>query len=283
VTFRERTYEAFRSGREFRVDVGGARLSVFFVVASRDSKSLKGKISELEGFGYPFVVVCGEKVNDPRVVHKAPRGKFDAINYGLKFVPPEVDFVALNDVDTQIHNFGSALSLMHKENADLVYARVDVRSGPQLSFYSFLDRVRKRIPVAASGELMLIKHGVLNKILPLKGCKAEDSYILFRVLEEGGSVAFSQDCFVTTKRTSLGREEEAYKRRTVGGIYQALSMSRPPALVRLFYLLLPFLSPLLLVSGRNGYHWTKGILLGFVDYVRGDRAVSWKPSYGQDN
>ena len=164
---------------------------------------------------------------------------------------------------------------------DLAYARVDVGSGPQLTFYSFLDRVRKRVPIAASGELMLIRRRVLNKILPLKGCKAEDSYILFRVLEEGGSVAFSEDCFVTTKRTSSGREEEAYKRRTVGGIYQALSLSRPPALVRLFYLLLPLMSPLLLISGRNGYHWTKGILLGFMDYVRGDRAVSWKPSYGQ--
>jgi hypothetical protein len=256
-------------------------MSVFFVVSSRDSNGLKEKISELETFGYPFVAVCGEKIRDPRVVYRAPRGKFDAINYGLKFVPPEVDFIALNDVDTQIHNFQDALSLVTRGNLDLVYARVEVGRGPQLTFYSFLDRVRRRVPVAASGELMLIRHRVLNKILPLKACKAEDSYILFRVLEEGGNTALSETCYVTTKRTSLGQEEEAYKRRTVGGIYQALSLSKPPAIVRLFYLLLPFVSPLLLVSGRNGYHWTKGILLGFVDYLRGDRSASWKPSYGQ--
>jgi hypothetical protein len=56
-------------------------------------------------------------------------------------------------------------------------------------------------------------------------------------------------------------------------------MSKPPMLVRLFYLLLPFVSPLLLVSGKKGYHWAKGILLGFVDYLRGDKAASWKPTY----
>ena len=254
-------------------------MSVFFVVPSRDSKDLNGKISELDRLGYPFVIVCGEKVNDSRVVFRAPKGKFDAINYGLKFVPSQTRYVVLNDADTQIHNLDKALSLVENQDYDLVYARVDVESGPQLTFYSFLDGLRSKVPIAASGELMLVKHTILKRILPLRACKAEDSYILFRILEKGGKVAFSQDCYVTTKRTSIAKEEQGYKRRTVGGIYQALSMSKPPVLVRLFYLLLPFVSPLLLVSGKKGYHWAKGILLGFVDYLRGDKAASWKPTY----
>jgi hypothetical protein len=128
---------------------------------------------------------------------------------------------------------------------------------------------------------MLIRRKILDEILPLKACKAEDSYILFKVLEAGGRVTFSQQCYVTTKRTSVAKEEQGYKRRTVGGIYQALAMSNPPILVRLFYLLLPFVSPLLLASGSKGYHWAKGILLGYVDYLRGDKAASWQPTYNQ--
>jgi hypothetical protein len=74
-------------------------------------------------------------------------------------------------------------------------------------------------------------------------------------------------------------QEEVYKRRTVGGIYQALSMSKPPIMVRLFYTLLPFASPLLLILGRKGYYWAKGILSGYVDYARGDRSASWRQTY----
>jgi len=84
---------------------------------------------------------------------------------------------------------------------------------------------------------------------------------------------------VTTKRTANARQEEDYKRRTVGGIYQAMAKTKPPAMVKLFYGVLPFLSPVLLVSGRKGYYWAKGIILGFADYLRGDRAASWKPTY----
>jgi hypothetical protein len=86
---------------------------------------------------------------------------------------------------------------------------------------------------------------------------------------------------VTTKRTGNARQEEDYKRRTVGGIYQALSMTNPPIIVKLFYMLLPFVSPLLLVLGRKGYYWTKGILLGYVDCARGDRTTTWKPTYAE--
>lgn len=56
-------------------------------------------------------------------------------------------------------------------------------------------------------------------------------------------------------------------------------MTRPPVIVKLFYTLLPFVSPLLLVLGRKGYYWTKGILLGYVDYARGDRTAAWQLTY----
>jgi hypothetical protein len=197
----------------------------------------------------------------------------------LSFVPSGIDVVAFNDVDTVIHNFEAALNLFQNRDISLVFAKVDVGVGPQLTFYSFLDVLRRRVPIAASGELMLIRYELLKSIMPLKGCKAEDSYVLFRVLEKGGKIAFCEDSYVTTKRTTFAEEEEAYKRRTVGGIYQALSMTKPPAVVRLFYVLLPFASPLLLLMGKKGYYWARGILLGFVDYARGDRTASWPQTY----
>jgi cellulose synthase/poly-beta-1,6-N-acetylglucosamine synthase-like glycosyltransferase len=171
------------------------------------------------------------------------------------------------------------LELFQDPVTSLVLARVDVESGPQLSFYSLLDSLRPKIPIAASGELMLIRNDALNEIVPLKPCKAEDSYILFKLLERGGRAVFSKDCYVTTRRTSVSKEEESYKRRTLGGIYQALSMTKPPVIVRLFYTLLPFASPLLLLSGKKGYYWARGILLGYVDYLRGDRTASWNRTY----
>lgn len=256
-------------------------MRVFFVVLARDATAVKEKASELDRLSYPYIIICGERTHIPNVVYRAPRGKYDAINFGMRFIPSETDVVAFNDVDAKFHNLDAALHLLGDPGISLVFARVDVERGPQLSFYSLLDSVRDKVPIAASGELMLIRYSALKGMMPLKGCKAEDSYILFKLLEKGGRAAFCKECYVTTRRTTLPKEEELYKRRTVGGIYQALSMSKPPMSVRLFYVLLPFASPLMLVSGRKGYYWTKGILLGFVDYVRGDRAASWKRSYGQ--
>ena len=260
-------------------DWGDYRLRVFFVVLARDASLLDRKLAELRRLGYPYVVVCGERVNHENVVYRAPRGKYDAINFGLSFVPEDVDVIAFNDVDAEIHNFEAALRLIRDEEISLIFVKVNVEHGPQLMFYSFLDALRRRVPIAASGELMLIRREVLKAIMPLRGCKAEDSYILFKVLEKGGKVAFCEGCYVVTRRTSHAKEEEAYKRRTVGGIYQALSMSKPPVIVRLFYTLLPFLSPLLLVLGKKGYYWAKGILLGYVDYARGDRTAAWRATY----
>jgi cellulose synthase/poly-beta-1,6-N-acetylglucosamine synthase-like glycosyltransferase len=254
-------------------------MRVFFIVLARDASGIDKKARELTGLGYPYLIVCGEKVNHSNVVYREPKGKYDAVNFGLKFVPSDTEVVAFNDVDAEIHNFEKALGLLQDASVSLVFAKVHVGYGPQLKFYSFLDPIRKRIPIAASGELMLIKYEVLRNILPLKGCKAEDSYILFKVLEKGGKIVFCEECYVTTRRTTHAEQEEAYKRRTAGGIYQALSMTKPPVIVKLFYMLLPFISPLLLISGKKGYYWTKGILLGYVDYARGDRTASWKRTY----
>jgi cellulose synthase/poly-beta-1,6-N-acetylglucosamine synthase-like glycosyltransferase len=257
----------------------GMKMRIFFVVLARDASLVEKKARELKNLGYPYIIVCGEKVNHPNVVYRKPEGKYDAINFGLKFIPHGTDFVALNDVDTEIHNFEAVLNLLQGKSVSLIFVKVCVKHGPQLAFYSFLDALRKKIPIAASGELILIGCELLKRLLPLQRCKAEDSYILFKVLEKGGKIAFCEECYVTTKRTTHVKQEEAYKRRTVGGIYQALSMTKPPIIVRLFYTFLPFVSPMLLILGKKGYYWARGILLGYVDHEREDTTGSWQPTY----
>jgi hypothetical protein len=256
-------------------------MQVFFIVLARDDLELERKSTELDRIGCPYVIICGKPIMHKNTVYRKPIGKYDAVNFGVTLVPPGIDLVVFNDVDTTIYGFDKALDLFQDKTISLVFARVRVESGPQISFYSMLDSLRARIPVAASGELMLIRHEALREITPLKACKAEDSYMLFKILERGGRAAFCTDCEVTTKRTILPEEEESYKRRTVGGIYQALAMTKPPIIVRLFYSLLPFISPVLLVSGKKGYYWTKGILRGYVDFLRGDRSGTWNKTYGQ--
>ncbi len=131
----------------------------------------------------PYLVVCGEEIARSNVVYRERKGKYDAINYGTKFIPKDVDIVALNDVDTKIYNLEKALKNLCSKNAALVFTKVSVKRGPQKSFYALLDFIRRRLPITASGELMLIRREVLMKIIPIKPCKAEDSYILFKVLE----------------------------------------------------------------------------------------------------
>lgn len=87
-------------------------MKVFFVVLARGASALDRKIKELNRLGYPYVVVCGEKVNHPRVVYRKPRGKYDTVNYGLNFVPSDTDIIAFKDVDTEIHNAEAALCLI---------------------------------------------------------------------------------------------------------------------------------------------------------------------------
>jgi hypothetical protein len=254
-------------------------MNLFFLALARDERHVDEKIEELKGLGVPYLIVCGKRLNHPNVVYREPRGKFDAINFGARFVPENADVVVLNDVDTKIHNFQVALQHFKREEIALVFARVCVKEGPQRLFYVILDFLRRRIPIAASGELMVIRRNVLREILPIRPCKAEDSYILFKVLELKHEAVFCEECYVETERTKTAEKEEVYKRKTVAGLYQALAYTQPPYVIKLFYFLLPFACPLLLVLGKKGYFWMKGILLGLIDYLRGDRTGVWQPTY----
>ena len=254
-------------------------MKLFFLVLARDRTHVDDKIRELENLGVPYKIVCGERLNHPNVVYRAPKGKYDAINFGASIIPEDVDIVVMNDVDTIIHNFHLALRYFKDEKVALVFGTEMVKEGPQNLFFRILNPIRRKIPIAASGELMFIRREVFEKILPLKPCKAEDTYILFKVLEYGYKIVFCEDCYAETERTKSAEEEEIYKRRTIAGIYQALSYADPPPLIRLFYVFLPFVSPLLLVLGRRGYYWMRGILLGFLDFVHGDRSGFWNITY----
>ena len=254
-------------------------MKTFFLVLARDQTHVDEKIEELKVLGVPHLIVCGQKLNHPNTVYREPRGKYDAINFGFKFIPQDTDVVVLNDVDTKIRNFGAALQLFGFKAVDLVFVRVCVKEGPQKLFYDLLDRIRRRLMIAASGELMLVRYDVLRRIIPIKSCKAEDSYILFKALEFKYCSIFCEECYVETERTKTAEKEELYKRKTVGGIYQALAYTKPPKGIRLFYALLPIACPLLLIFGQKCYFWMRGILSGFVDYLRGDRSGFWKPTY----
>ncbi len=254
-------------------------MRTFLIGLARDERYVEEKNKELKVLGKPFLIVCGRRLNNPNVVYRKPRGKYDAINFAYKLIPEDTDIVALNDVDTKIRNFEAAMRLFQSRGVALVFAGVHVKEGPQKLFYRILDSIRQRLLIAASGELMLMRYDLFKKIVPIISCKAEDSYLLFKTLELKRKCVFSEECFVETERTRTAEEEEAYKRRTVGGIYQALAHTRPPYAIRFFYALLPFFAPLLLLSGRRGYFWMKGILYGLVDHLRGDASGVWLPSY----
>lgn len=254
-------------------------MNCYFFVFARDKNYVKQKIDELSKLKIPYTIICGEKFNHPNVVYRKAVGKYDAINFASKLLPKDIDVVILNDVDTKIHNFNLALSSFKKENAALLFTKVVVNEGPQRLFYLFQDELRRKLLVACEGELMLIDRKIFDKILPLKPCKAEDTYILFKVMEFKKKVIFFEGCYCETERTKIVEKEKLYKKKTVGGIYQALSYTKPPLLIRVFYAFLPFLSPIFLILGKNGFYWTKGILLGFVDFLRGDRSGFWMPVY----
>jgi len=254
-------------------------MNCYFLVLARDKRHVEKKIEELSSLKVPYLIVCGEKLNHPGVVYREARGKYDAINFGAKLIPKDVDIVVFNDVDTKIHNFHTALHHFIQKNATLLFTKVVVREGPQNLFLFIQNKIRRRVLIVADGDLMLIRRRVLSKILPLKPCKAEDTYILFKILECQGKVVFCEKCYCETSKTESIKQERFYKRRTVDGVYQALSYTNPPSLIKLFYILLPFLSPLLMIFGMKGYYWMRGILLGFVDYLRGDRTGDWKPAY----
>ena len=251
-------------------------MKLFFLVSARDEKHVDEKVEELKSLGVPYLIVCGKRLNHSNVVFRKPEGKYDSINFGFRYIPEDTDVVALNDIDTKIRNFQAAVRLFGSRDVALVFAKVSVKEGPQKLFLRILQRLRRRLAIAASGDLMLIKYGALKEILPIKPCKAEDSYLLFKVLELKYRVADCEECYVETEKTNTPEEEEDYKRRTVCGIYQALGYTKPSPLIKLFYTLLPFASIMLLVLGRKGYFWMKGILLGLTDYLRGDRSGFWQ-------
>ena len=239
---------------------------VFFVVSARNRENLCSKIYELQKMKVNFVIVCGEKVDFPNVVYQENNGKWSAINLAAKFIPKEAKVIVLNDVDTKIHNFRLALAHLSKRIA-LVYCRVEVSIGPQVKFYKILDPLRKKLNLCASGELMLIAREAFDRVLPIPACLAEDSYILFKILELGYRTSFCTNAFVTTERTQNAKEETAYKNRTTLGIYQALTHATPPPLTRFFYMILPFLAPILCLVGKDGQSWAKGINRGVKDYL----------------
>lgn len=254
-------------------------MKLLFVVLARDASGVQAKIAELTQLRVPYLVVCGQPTNLPHVVFRKPLGKYDAINFSFQHIPPDVDVVVFNDVDTRIAQYRKALPHLDDGRTAMVFAKVRVRDGPQFMFYKLLDSIRRRIPITASGEMIFIRYDVLKTILPLKPCKAEDSYMLLKVLSLGRGVVFCERSCVVTERTKTIENEEVYKRKTVAGLYQALSYTNPPKLIAAFYVLLPFASPLLLLMGRRGYYWAKGILLGFLDYLRGDRSGRWDTAY----
>ena len=227
-------------------------------------------MAELEKMNVPFLVVCGEKFDHPKVMYRKNAGKWDAINYAVQFLPEEADVIVLNDVDTKIHNFEHALFGLNSK-VDLVYCKVQVDKGPQVKFYRILNPLRNKFHIAASGELMVMNKAVFKEVLPLPACLAEDSYILFKSLELGYKANFCTRTYVTTERTQNAKDEAAYKNRTTLGIYQALDYSKPPIVIRVFYLMLPLLAPLLSIVGKDGRAWTKGISRAFKDHIKKER------------
>ncbi|MCJ7634617.1 glycosyltransferase family 2 protein [Candidatus Bathyarchaeota archaeon] len=253
---------------------------IFFIVLARTQEGVAEKAFELRKLGVPFIVICGEKMNYPEVIYRQKKGKFDAINFAAKFIGKNIKIVCLNDVDTKLFNFEQALEVMRDRNAGLVFCKVKVNGGPQVQFYSLMDKIRRYVPITSSGELMLIRKKVFDKILPIPPCKTEDNYISFKVTELGYPVLFCEDCWVETKRTQTLEEESQYKTRTVTGIYQALSFTKTAPLVRFFYLSLPFITPLLLLQGKRGAAWTKGIIQGVTNFLRGDKEGAFEKIAG---
>jgi len=250
--------------------------NICFIVLARSHEGVAEKTSELRKLGVPFIIVCGEKIDHPDVIYRKKKGKFDAINFAAKFIDKNIKIICLNDVDTKIFKFEKALEAMRYSNAGLIFCKVKVDSGPQVQFYSLMDQIRRYFPITSSGELMLIRKKVFDEILPIPPCKTEDNYVSLKVAELGYHVSFCEDCWVETKRTQTFEEEMQYKTRTVTGLYQALSLTKGSPLVRVFYLSLPFFAPLLLVQGKRGGAWTKGILQGYTNFLRGDKGGAFE-------
>jgi cellulose synthase/poly-beta-1,6-N-acetylglucosamine synthase-like glycosyltransferase len=248
--------------------------NIFFIIPARNKENVKEKIMELENLKVNYIIICGEKLNHKNVVYRPPKGKWDAINFGSKFVPRDVNVVVLNDVDTVIHNFEHALGHLNGE-ADIVYCKVNVLKGPQVKFYRIADPIRKKFHIFASRELMLMRRDVFEHVLPIPPCIAEDSYVLFKTLELGYRAFFCTKAYTTTRRTENTKEETTYKARTTLGIYQALRYTRPPPWIRIFYGLLPLFMPLLIIVGEEGRAWAKGIMRALSMALKGQYLIKF--------
>lgn len=55
---------------------------------------------------------------------------------------------------------------------------------------------------------MMIRNDVLRRILPLKPCKAEDTYMMFKAIELGYKAVFCEKCYAETERTKTAKKEE---------------------------------------------------------------------------
>jgi hypothetical protein len=55
------------------------------LVLARDAEFLDRKLAELESLGYPYIVVCGERVNNPNVVfrRRAPKNALKTEKRGI--------------------------------------------------------------------------------------------------------------------------------------------------------------------------------------------------------
>ena len=60
---------------------------------------------------------------------------------------------------------------------------------------------------------MMIKYSVFKEILPIKPCKAEDSYILFKVLTLKYKVVLCEEFGAETERTKTAENEELSKEK----------------------------------------------------------------------
>ncbi len=240
----------------------------FCLVLARDAKQVRAKMLEVESIGLPFTVICGESFDDPRVVHRPPVGKWDAINYGYACIPREADVVVLNDVDAEIHGLENMFSSL-SGGSDFVYAAVRPSGGPQPKFYAIANPLNRAMNIFAMGELVVVRKTLLDKLMPIPPCLAEDTYLLFKAMELHYKVEFCQDAYVNTFRTSSLAEEVLYKERTTLGILQALDYTRPPPWIRLFYRSLPALAAMLMLAGDEGRAWGRGITRAIRLHIEG--------------
>jgi hypothetical protein len=248
---------------------------VVVVVPARDRHGVEAKVSELEALHVDYLIVCGESMPGDHILFRPRAGKYDALNAGIAQVLPGADVIVLNDVDTHLPDLSGPIEALSRSGADMVFCRVAVESGPQQRFYRLLDLLRDYLPIAASGELVIVRASALERLLPMPPTLAEDTWLLFKFRELRRKVVFWTATAVTTRRTETLAEEVAYKQRTVCGIYQALTITRPGALVTLFYGILPFIAPALLLTGPGGRAWWSGIWRGVRDYLRGTQSGSF--------